>query len=141
MDQVIEFAGNNIVLASVWVALVAMLIFSYVSSLTSSIKEVSTHDATLMINKEDAVVLDIRAQKEFKAGHILGARQIKPEALREKNFNTLENSKDKPIIVVCAMGNQARGTANAMSKAGFSKVSVLKGGMNAWQSASLPISK
>ena len=41
-----------------------------------------------MINKEDAVVLDIRAQKEFKAGHILGARQIKPEALREKNFNT-----------------------------------------------------
>ena len=141
MDRVIEFAGNNIVLAGVWVALVAMLIFSYVSSLTSSIKEVSTHDATLMINKEDAVVLDIRAQKEFKAGHILGARQIKPEALREKNFNTLENSKDKPIIVVCAMGNQARGTANAMSKAGFSKVSVLKGGMNAWQSASLPISK
>ena len=141
MDQVIEFAGNNIVLAGVWVALVAMLIFSYVSSLTSSLKEVSTHDATLMINKEDAVVLDIRAQKEFKAGHILGARQIKPEALREKNFNTLENSKDKPIIVVCAMGNQARGTANAMSKAGFSKVSVLKGGMNAWQSASLPISK
>ena len=141
MDQVIEFAGNNIVLAGVWVALVAMLIFSYVSSLTSSIKEVSTHDATLMINKEDAVVLDIRAQKEFKAGHILGARQIKPEALREKIFNTLENSKDKPIIVVCAMGNQARGTANAMSKAGFSKVSVLKGGMNAWQSASLPISK
>tara|TARA_X000001388_G_scaffold25678_1_gene17918 strand:- start:78 stop:503 length:426 start_codon:yes stop_codon:yes gene_type:complete len=141
MDQVIEFAGNNIVLAGVWVALVAMLIFSYVSSLTSSIKEVSTHDATLMINKEDAVVLDIRAQKEFKAGHILGARQIKPDALREKNFNTLENSKDKPIIVVCAMGNQARGTANAMSKAGFSKVSVLKGGMNAWQSASLPISK
>ena len=141
MDQVIEFAGNNIVLAGVWVALVAMLIFSYVSSLTSSIKEVSTHDATLMINKEDAVVLDIRAQKEFKAGHILGARQIKPEALRETNFNTLENSKDKPIIVVCVMGNQARGTANAMSKAGFSKVSVLKGGMNAWQSASLPISK
>ena len=141
MDQVIEFAGNNIVLAGVWVALVAMLIFSYVSSLTSSIKEVSTHDATLMINKEDAVVLDIRAQNEFKAGHILGARKIKPDALREKNFNTLENSKDKPIIVVCAMGNQARGTANAMSKAGFSKVSVLKGGMNAWQSASLPISK
>lgn len=141
MDQVIEFAGNNIVLAGVWVALVAMLIFSYVSSLTSSIKEVSTHDATLLINKEDAVVLDIRAQKEFKAGHILGARQIKPEALREKNFNTLENNKDKPIIVVCAMGNQARGTANAMSKAGFNRVSVLKGGMNAWQSASLPISK
>jgi rhodanese-related sulfurtransferase len=39
------------------------------------------------------------------------------------------------------MGNQARGTANAMLKDGFANVSVLKGGMNAWQSASLPVSK
>ena len=67
--------------------------------------------------------------------------KIKPEELREKNFKKLENSKDKPIIVVCAMGNQARGTANAMLKDGFANVSVLKGGMNAWQSASLPVSK
>jgi rhodanese-related sulfurtransferase len=141
MDQLIEFAGNNIILAGIWVALVAMLVFSYVSSLTSSIKEVNTHEATLMINKEDAVVVDIRAAKEYKAGHILGARQLKPEALREKNFSMLENSKDKPIILVCAMGNQARSTANAMSKAGFANVNVLKGGMNAWQSASLPTSK
>lgn len=141
MDQLVEFAGNNIVLAGVWVALVAMLVFSYVSSLTSSTKELNTHEATLMMNKEDAVVVDIRAAKEYKAGHILGARQLKPEALREKNFSVLENSKDKPIILVCAMGNQARSTANAMTKAGFANVNVLKGGMNAWQSASLPISK
>ncbi|KTF06710.1 rhodanese domain protein, partial [marine sediment metagenome] len=50
--------------------------------------------------KDDAIVLDTRPAKEFKAGHILGARQIKPEELREKNFKKLENSKDKPIIVV-----------------------------------------
>ena len=141
MDQLIEFAGNNIVLAGIWVALVAMLIFSYISGLTSSVKELSTHEATLLMNKEDAVVLDTRPVKDFKAGHILGAKQIKPEELREKNFKKLENSKDKPIIVVCAMGNQARGTANAMLKAGFANVNVLKGGMNAWQSASLPVSK
>ena len=141
MDQLVEFAGNNIVLAGIWIALVGMLIFSYISAWTSSVKEVSTHEATLLMNKSDAVVLDTRAAKEFKAGHILGARQIKPEELREKNFKKLENSKDKPIIVVCAMGNQARGTANAMLKDGFANVSVLKGGMNAWQSASLPVSK
>jgi rhodanese-related sulfurtransferase len=39
------------------------------------------------------------------------------------------------------MGNQARGTASAMQKDGFANVNVLKGGMNAWQSASLPVSK
>ena len=141
MDQLIEFASNNIILAGIWVALVAMLIFSYITTLTSSVKELSTHEATLLINKNDAIVLDTRAVKEFKAGHILGARQIKPEDLRAKNFSKLENCKDKPIIVVCAMGNQARGTANAMLKAGFTNVNVLKGGMSAWQSASLPVSK
>ncbi len=88
-----------------------MLIFSYISAWTSSVKELSTHEATVLMNKDDAIVLDTRP------------------------------AKDKPIIVVCAMGNQARGTANAMLKDGFANVSVLKGGMNAWQSASLPVSK
>ncbi|GEA10184.1 rhodanese-like domain-containing protein [Alteromonas sp. KUL49] len=141
MDQLIEFAGNNMILAGIWLALVAMLIYSYISTLTSSIKAINTHDATMLMNKNDAVVLDIRAAKEFKSGHILNARQLKPEEVREKNFKKLENAKDKPIIVVCAMGNQARGTASALSKAGFSNVSVLDGGMNAWTSASLPVSK
>ena len=141
MDQLIEFASNNFILAGIWVALIAMLIFSYISAWTSSVKELSTHEATVLMNKDDAIVLDTRPVKEFKAGHILGARQIKPEEVREKNFKKLENSKDKPIIVVCAMGNQARGTANAMLKDGFANVNVLKGGMNAWQSANLPVSK
>ena len=59
MDQLIEFAGNNIVLAGIWVALVAMLIFSYISAWTSSVKELSTHEATLLMNKSDAIVLDL----------------------------------------------------------------------------------
>ncbi len=141
MDQLIEFAGNNMILAGIWLALVAMLIYSYISTLTSSVKALNTHDATMLMNKNDAVVLDIRAAKDFKAGHILNARQLKPEEVREKNFKKLENAKDKPIIVVCAMGNQARSTASALSTAGFSNVSVLDGGMNAWTSASLPVSK
>lgn len=141
MDQLLEFAGNNVFLAGIWVALVAMLIYSYVSGMFSPVKEVNTHETTQLINKEDAIVLDTRAQKEFKAGHILGARQIKPEELRAKDFTKLEKSKDTPIIVVCAMGNSARGVAASMAKEGFSRVLVLKGGMNAWQNAGLPVSK
>ncbi|MEW9797403.1 rhodanese-like domain-containing protein [Alteromonas sp. CYL-A6] len=141
MEQLIEFASNNMLLAGIWVALVVMLVYSYISGLTSPVKEVGTHEATLLMNKQDAVVLDTRQVKEFRAGHILGARQLKPEELREGNFAKLENQKDKPIIVVCAMGNSARGTAASLSKAGFADVRVLKGGMNAWQGAGLPVSK
>lgn len=141
MDQLIEFAGNHVVLAGIWVAIVGMLIFSYVSVFFSSIKELSTHELTQLVNKNDAVILDTRPAKDFKAGHILGARQIKEEEIRNKDFSKLENSKDKPIIVVCALGHSARGVASAMTKAGFNQVSILKGGMGAWQGASLPIAK
>lgn len=141
MDQLIEFAGNNPILSAVWAGLVVALVYSYIAGALSKVKELSTHEATILMNKEDAYVLDIRPAAEFKKGHILGAKQLKPELINQGDFKSLENSKDKPIVVVCAMGMNAKKTANAMIKAGFPNVSVLKGGMNAWQGASLPVSK
>lgn len=141
MEQLIEFAGNNFILSAIWVGLVVWLVYSFVSSAFSPIKELGTHDATLQINKQDAVVLDIRPPAEFKKGHILGARQLKPEEIREAKFAKLEKQKGKPIIVTCAMGHSARKTALQLAKAGFPEVSVLKGGMNAWTGAGLPVSQ
>ena len=141
MDQLIEFAGNNAFLSSIWVVLVVWLVYSFVNSAFSPVKELSTHDATLQINKQDAMVLDIRPPADFKKGHILGARQLKPEEIREGQFTKLEKQKGKPIIVTCAMGHSARKTALQLTKAGFPQVSTLKGGMNAWTGAGLPVSK
>jgi rhodanese-related sulfurtransferase len=141
MDQIIEFAKDNLILSALWVALVLMLAYSFIGPLLSKTKRVDNHAATLLINKKDAVLLDIRPVKDFKAGHIVGARQIKAEEVREANFSKLEKFKNTPIIVVCAMGNLAAGTANKMSKQGFTDVNVLSGGMNAWQSAGLPVEK
>ncbi|RDV26677.1 rhodanese-like domain-containing protein [Alteromonas aestuariivivens] len=141
MDQLIEFASNHVFLAGIWVALVVMLVFSFISGWTSPVKEVSTHEMTQLINKKDAVVLDTRPAKDFKTGHILGARQLGAEELRTRDFKKLEKFKAQPIIVVCAMGNSARAVAASLAKAGFSEVTILKGGMNAWQSAGLPVAK
>jgi rhodanese-related sulfurtransferase len=144
MDQITEFvtSSTTVTLLSVgWVVIVALIVYSYVGGMLSPIKELSTHDATLLMNKDDAIVLDIRAGADFKKGHILGARQLKAEEVKEANFTKLEKSKDKPIIVVCAMGVSAKKTASQMLKAGFVNVSVLKGGMGAWQGAGLPVSK
>lgn len=141
MEQLIEFAGNNALLAGAWVALAAMLIYSFVNGFLSPVKLVNTTEATQLINKQDAVLLDTRAAKDYKNGHIVGARQIKPEEIREGNFSRLEKDKDKPIIVVCYMGNSARSVAAKMSKAGFEQVCVLQGGMNAWTGANLPVKK
>lgn len=141
IEQLIEFVGNNPILSSIWVGLVVFIIYSFVSAKVSPVKELSTHETTLLINKEDAVVLDIRPAAEFKKGHILGSKQIKQEQINKAEFASLEKDKDKPIIVVCAMGMTSKKTASQLLKAGFEKVSVLKGGINAWQAASLPVSK
>ena len=141
MDQMIEFVTNHLVLSGLFVALLGAFIYTSVASKLSSLKELSTHEATLLMNKEDAFVLDIRPAADFKKGHILGSTQIKAEAVAKADFSALEKHKNKPIIVVCAMGMTAKRTASQMLKAGFEKVTVLKGGMNAWQGANLPINK
>ncbi len=141
MEQLIEFISNHYLLAGIWVALAVAIIASFVSSAFSPVKELSTHEATLLINKEDAIILDIRTPAEFKKGHIVGAKQVKADQIEKGELKYLENSKDKPIILVCAMGMTAKKSAMKLFKAGFTKAVVLKGGMSAWQSANLPVAK
>ena len=141
MDQMVEFVTNHFILSGLFFALLAALIYTTVASQLSSLEELSTHEATLLMNKEDAYILDIRPAADFKKGHILGSKQIKAELVTKGDFATLEKSKDKPIIIVCAMGMTSKRTASQMLKAGFEKVVTLKGGYNAWQSANLPITK
>ena len=141
MDQMVEFVTNHYILSGLFAALLAALIYTTVASQLSSLKELSTHEATLLMNKEDAYILDIRPSAEFKKGHILGSKQIKAELVTKGDFSPLEKLKDKPIIVVCAMGMTCKRTASQMLKAGFENVVTLKGGINAWQGANLPINK
>ena len=141
MDQMVEFVTNHYILSGLFAALLAALIYTAVASQLSSLKELSTHEATLLMNKEDAYILDVRPVAEFKKGHILGSKQIKAELVTKADFTPLEKSKDKPIIVVCAMGMTSKRTASQMLKAGFENVVTLKGGINAWQGANLPITK
>ena len=105
MDQLIEFVGNHYILSGIWAGLAAMLIYSLVGSRFSPVKELTTHDATLLMNKQDALVLDIRQPAEFKKGHILGAKQLKQEQLNKAEFGSLEKHKDKPIICSLCNGN------------------------------------
>lgn len=141
MQQLVEFIGNHPFLATVWVVLFVWLLFSFVNSHLSPVKELSTHDMTQLINKEDAIVVDIRANADFKKGHIIGAKQLSQEQINKSEFTKLEKQKSKPIIVVCAMGMNGRRAATQMLKAGFDNVSVLKGGMNTWQTEGLPVQK
>ncbi|TLU65786.1 rhodanese-like domain-containing protein [Thalassotalea litorea] len=141
MEQYVEFLGSHPMLSMAWLAIATLLIFTSVKSRFSTVKPISTQELTLLVNREDGVVVDIRADKEFKKGHIFGSKHLTAEKINGNDLVSLEKYKDKPIIVVCAAGMTAIKAANQLGKAGFDKVSYLKGGLSAWQAANLPISK
>ena len=141
MDQFIEFLGNHYMLTTAWIVLFAMLIMSWVSAATSPIKNVSTHDLTMLVNRSDGQIVDIRKQNEFNKGHITDAINLPMEKITAGTFGALEKHKQNPIVVVCNAGISAKAAAKTLSNAGSERVTVLQGGMQTWQSANLPIVK
>ncbi len=101
---------------------------------------VNTLEATQLINRSDALVVDLRSAEDYAKGHILGARNL-PLADLERRAGELEKHKSKPLIVHCADGNRAGGGVAALRKLGFGSVSNLSGGYAAWQQAGLPVEK
>ncbi|XQW85384.1 rhodanese-like domain-containing protein [Thalassotalea piscium] len=141
MDQFITFLTAHPMLSAAWVGILVAIVVMTIRIQFSPIKQLSPQELTFAVNKEDGVVLDIRSDKDFKAGHILDAMHLTVEKINKNELGALEKYKDKPIIVVCAAGITASTVASKLFKAGYSKTSLLKGGMNAWINASLPVQK
>ncbi len=109
-------------------------------SLRGDKTQVSPAEATLLINREDAVVVDVRAQGEFDQGHIPNARHL-PLADIERRSGELEKFKSRPIILYCASGNRAATALTRLRKAGFERLHNLRGGIAEWEKTNLPLSR
>jgi rhodanese-related sulfurtransferase len=101
---------------------------------------VDTLGATLLINKDDALVLDVRQPAEVAAGKIVNSKNI-PLGDLAARVKDLEKWKSKPVIVVCASGSRSSSAVGMLKKHGFEKVFNLSGGFGAWQQAGLPVEK
>lgn len=134
-----DFVKNNILLIAVAFISGAMLLWPYVRR-TSGGPWVDTLQATQLINREDALVLDVRESGEFAGGHILGAKNI-PLPNLEGRAGEIEKHKTKPVIVLCADGNRAAKAATLLRARGFANVVNLNGGLSGWQQAGLPVVK
>jgi len=141
MQEYIDFISNNPMLSIAWVVIAAMLIHSTVKAKLSKLTNVNPQEATLLINKQDAVVVDIRTTEEFKNGHIVNAKNVTLSQIDEGKLAAIENLKQRPIIVVCASGTRSTGAGEKLVKAGFEQVNNLSLGMSAWTSANLPTTR
>ena len=138
IDQLFEFVPNHPLLVGAFLlVLTAWLVYEMRSASSNG---VTSTEATQLINREDAVVLDLRESKDYKAGHIAGALNI-PQSNLDSRMNELEKHKGKPVIVVCKHGQSSGAVQAKLAKAGFERAVKLKGGMTQWQSDGLPMVK
>src|SRR5262245_2903095 len=100
---------------------------------------VSPIEATTLINREDAQVLDVRDPGEYGAGHALGAKNV-PLA-RIDGAGDVVKRKDKPVIVYCDSGERAGKAITVLRNLGYARVVNLTGGFGAWQQAGMPVEK
>ena len=91
-----------------------------------------------LVNREQAVVVDLRDSKEFQQGHIVDALNI-PHAKLAERVAELESYRDKPLILVCKMGQHSGAAGKTLAAKGFEQVSRLSGGMMEWQTSQLPV--
>ena len=143
MEQFLVFLQKspmNLVLLGTVLVSGGMIIWPLIARLMHRGQDVEATQAVQLINRRDAVVLDVRSAADYKAGHITNARNI-PEGELDQRLKELERVKAKPIIVSCARGNRSAAVAARLRKLGFAEVLSLRGGIAAWQQANMPLEK
>ena len=135
MALFLEFLAEQWMLASA-LALCIFLFFQHESRRGGP--TLSPQQLINKVNSEQAVVVDLRDAKEFKTGHIVDAINI-PHAKLSEKLGELESYRDKPLILVCKMGQHAGAAGKTLRAAGFDNVSRLNGGMMEWSNSQLPL--
>ncbi|MDX1512685.1 MAG: rhodanese-like domain-containing protein [Gammaproteobacteria bacterium] len=139
-QRLFEFFSNHPGLILAFVLVLGALIWTFIQGRSRGVKKVNPSDATRLINSEDAIIIDVRNEGEFKKGHILNAMHI-PLSYLKDHLSKLEKHREQPVIMACRTGSEsARGGAMLVGR-GFQKVYTLNGGMLAWEAANLPVVK
>jgi rhodanese-related sulfurtransferase len=132
-----EFAGNHTLLVFALVTSLLLAVFTELRRKATGMMAVQPTDAVKLINN-DAVVLDMRSAESFSRGHIVGARNVPMDEL-DGHLDKLARFKSKPVVAVCDAGITSSKAVNTLRNSGFESVYNLKGGMNAWGQAGLPV--
>lgn len=140
MQQFGEFFLNHWDLFLGLFVILGMLIYTSFGASLRGYQEVPPLEAVQLINHEDAVMVDVREDSEFSAGHVQDAIHIPLGKLRER-MGELEAYKGRTVVVGCRSGHRSASACAMLRKQGFEKVYNLRGGILAWESANLPVSK
>jgi hydroxyacylglutathione hydrolase len=105
---------------------------------STSLAEISPQQASKIVASDNAIIIDVRTQEEWDAGHIPGAIHI-PLSEVKGRLDDFKIYEDKTLVMQCHSGKRSAKAANILLDAGFNNVSNLKGGIMAWKAEKLPI--
>ena len=140
MDRLVAFAGEHAMLSLALLGLTLALIYTEISRLFSGFKAVNPAGLTALINRQDALLVDVSPLGDFEKGHIAGARNVQVSQF-DPESKLLAKARELPVAVTCRTGTASADAAKRLVKAGFKSVFWLDGGIAAWQQASLPLVK
>lgn len=137
MERLLEFTNNHMLLVFGLLVSFFVLVFTELRRKASGLINVEAADAVKLINN-DAAVLDLRNAEAFSRGHIVNAKNIPLDQLDVKQ-EQINKWKSRPIVAVCDAGLTSNRVVDKLRKSGFESVYGLKGGMNGWAQAGLPV--
>lgn len=135
MENILHFAGEHTLLVLALMISFFVLIFSELRRKTSGLVAITPGAAVSLINN-DAAVVDLRNAEAFSRGHIVNAKNIPIDEFDAK-MDSLD--KSRPVVAVCEAGTISNKAVATLRQAGHESAYGIKGGMNAWSQAGLPV--
>ena len=131
----------NLFLIDYWYFSVPLFFFLFLfaySEMNKGGKKIEPNELTRLVNKENAILIDLRKKEDYEDGHIMTALNYPHQEFDNHKYK-LDKFKERPIILVCDMGRNSANIGEKLKKAEFKRTFRLNGGMMTWMQENLPV--
>ncbi len=135
MDQIIEFISNHLILFFSFVIILFMIVSFEVGALTSKFRALTSFELTSLINRDKITLIDLRAEEDYKIGHIIDSINLNIDAVEKKEFD-----KKLPVVTYSNDENDAIKAAKKFVQLDYQTVYYLQGGIKSWIDNDMPLS-
>ena len=139
MQQFLQYVTNHYLLVGATLAVAVVVAVAEFRARAAAFGSIGPSQAVRLMNG-GALLVDIRGQAEFAAGHIAGARNL-PGATIADGADAISRFKEKAVIAYCDTGMTGGAAARHLGRLGFKQAYNLRGGLAAWRQENLPVVK
>jgi rhodanese-related sulfurtransferase len=139
MDRLLEYISHHPWLATATAVLAAFIVVYEMRVRSEGLSSVSPQEVIRLMN-QGALVLDLRPQEQYQAGHLSGARRMDGDEIL-KAAETLKKYKEKAVVVYDDSGSLGAAAVRQLTAQGFTRAFALRGGVTAWRADNLPVTR